>query len=676
MTSRRTLLRNAALFSATQAAGSPALLALQVRTLPAEHTAYPRGKQRDLLSSRYGVEGLRKRLLPLDQYMPYPTIGRRTEWDALHPQTRQALSAEGATYATYRFEAFPASLVLEYAVNGNRSHFEQLRYAHLAALQALTFAECVEDRGRYLGVIADGLWAICEESFWGVPAHLYIQKKGLGLPDPRDPIVDLFVAQTAAALATTLYLLGERLDHVSPVIRERVYVECERRVFDPLLAQNFMWMGLPGGKRRDDLPWDATPAGEIQPVNNWDAWICWNWLTAVLLVDKNAERRAAGVTKVLRCLDQFIDTYPDDGGCEEGSSYWHVAAGAMYEALELLSSATSGWIDLWAEPLIKKMGEYIVEAHIAGRFFLNIGDAHPTANPDIDQLFRYGKRVKSEGMIGLAESFLQPEYVPHSVPAIFHEQALRTEKRYPEQLAADVWLPDTLLMAARSEQGSTRGWYTACIAADNGKSHSHNDTGSIWLSLDGEPVLIDLGQESYQKQSFDAHRYELFSTQSSFHNLPAIGAVEQGVGSAYRATEVVHRRVGSTSSLSLNLAEAYPAEAKIRRLTRRLALDRQADTVELFDSFELASDAAVTWNLITCRPVQTTSTGLLLSPRAADKSGKVTAVYDTSSVTTLIEPVPLSNAGLVESWGPLVYRIRITMTKRAQGQLLLRFRKT
>ena len=220
-------------------------------------------------------------------------VSRRSgdgEWGTLRPETRTAFVSDGEKFLGHTFEALSATLFLSYARVGNRSNYERGRNANLAALQALTLAECVESKGRFLDDITNGLWCICEQSFWGVPAHLYIQKAGLGLPDPQDPIVDLFAAQTAAELATVVYLLGEPLKSVSPFVPERVYLEAERRIFKPLLAQNFMWMGLPNAKRRDDLPWDATPQGEVQPVNNWDAWICWNWLNTALMLDRDAER--------------------------------------------------------------------------------------------------------------------------------------------------------------------------------------------------------------------------------------------------------------------------------------------------------------------------------------------------------------------------------------------------
>ena len=41
------------------------------------------------------------------------------------------------------------------------------------------------------------------------------------------------------------------------------------------------------------------------------------------------------VAKIARSLDRFVDAYPDDGGCDEGPSYWGRAGASLFEALEL-----------------------------------------------------------------------------------------------------------------------------------------------------------------------------------------------------------------------------------------------------------------------------------------------------------------------------------------------------
>jgi hypothetical protein len=661
------LTRRSFLAGSTILLGATALKGLDVQTLAANNTGEPRGKLRNLLANQCGPDALKTSLLPREDYRPYPKIGDEA-WQKLRPETRAAFLARAEKLRGFKFELLPATLILAYPRVGNRSNYERIRSANLQALLALTFAECVENKGRFIDDIVNGLWAICEQSFWGVPAHLYIQKAGLGLPDPKDPIVDLFAAETSAELADVVYLVGDRLDAVSPFVTERVVLETERRILKPLTEENFMWMGLPGAKRRDDLPWDATPLGQVQPVNNWDAWICWNWLNTALVLDHDSARRLAGVQKAMVCLDNFINAYPDDGGCEEGCSYWNRAAGSMADALNLLDAATKGRVNIWHEPLLKRMGEYIVKARIAGNLFLNTGDAHSEQELDRDRIYRYGKHVDSAAMVAMATAEFPESYLPRTVPAIFRETALRAEPRGVSPLLKDVWLPETQLMAARMQTNSAAGLYTACIAADNGKSHSHNDTGSFWVYLDGEPVIIDLGAEAYQKQSFDAHRYESASTQSAYHNLPTIDGVQQGVGSAYRATDLHYAVTDAASSLAMHLEQAYPAEARLRTLEREVELDRLKKLVRVSDRFAFNGDArSITWSLMTCRRVKADGSSLRFEPRAQDHSAEVVLDFDSTLLEATVETMPLTNAGLVASWGTEVYRVQLKLRQPATG---------
>ena len=458
------------------------------------------------------------------------------------------------------------------------------------------------------------------------------------------------------------------------MIRQRIFAECERRIFDPLLAQNFMWMGLPNAKRRDDLPWDATPAGQVQPVNNWDAWICWNWLTTALLLDTNAERRTRAVEKAVICLDNFIDTYPEDGGCEEGPSYYNRAAISLYEALQLLSSATAGRVNIWHEPLLQRMGEYLVEARIAGDQYLDIGDAHVEIRFDRDALFQFGKQVRSPLMVDHARADLEKEYVPQTLPAIFDEKTFRAAEAGVSPLLKDVWLPDTLLMAAREQANSSKGFYLGCIAADNGKSHTHNDTGNIWIYLDGEPVLIDLGNVQYTYQSFNMHRFEQQGVQSAYHNLPTINGVQQGNGSAYRATGHKYAATDGASELRFDFAQAYPAAARVRSLVRSVQLDRSARRIALEDAYDLSAPGSIVWSFMTCRTPQVQGSVVALPPRAQDHSKAVTMKFDPQLLSVKVEPIKLDDRLQVASWGETVYRILISTARPAsQGEARFTF---
>jgi hypothetical protein len=96
-----------------------------------------RGKERDLLRLACSPEKLKQSLVPQGNFRPFPTIHDRGSWGALRAETRAGLLARGEKYLGYRWPELPATLFLEYARNGNRTDYESLRNARMAALQSL-----------------------------------------------------------------------------------------------------------------------------------------------------------------------------------------------------------------------------------------------------------------------------------------------------------------------------------------------------------------------------------------------------------------------------------------------------------------------------------------------------------------------------------------------------------
>jgi hypothetical protein len=129
-------------------------------------------------------------------------------------------------------------------------------------------------------------------------------------------------------------------------------------------------------------------------------------------------------------------------------------------------------------PLLLQMALYMPRTQIAGDFYINQGDASSIVHPDADRLFRMGKRLHSSDIVSYSIATISPDYVPSTLPSLFDEVALLKTPPAPPPIYRDTWLPDTRIMAARKQAGSTKGLYLACIASDNGKSHSHNDTGA------------------------------------------------------------------------------------------------------------------------------------------------------------------------------------------------------
>ena len=181
-------------------------------------------KTRNYLSGRISEKQLKSFLIPAEKWRPYPTINDASGWASVPKLLRTAYIKNAEKYLAMPWEALKASAFLDFTRNGNRSRYEGVMFERRQRLACLVMAEIFENKGRFLDEIANGIWAIAEETFWGCPACIYLQKKGKGsgLPDITEPIIDLFAAETGALLAWTVYLVGDKLDKVSPRIMERV----------------------------------------------------------------------------------------------------------------------------------------------------------------------------------------------------------------------------------------------------------------------------------------------------------------------------------------------------------------------------------------------------------------------------------------------------------------------
>ena len=201
--------------------------------VPGAPASAPIQPPHDLLTSTYTKTFLESKLVAPGAWHPYPTWGEREAWETVPAEIRSAVVERAEADQKEGWKALLASTFLDFKRNGNRSRFESSSFGRRAMLQHLILAECLEGKERFVDDIANGIWLICEETFWGAPAHLAAQKAGVGLPDVSEPIIELFSAETAQLLAWTKYLLAPQLDKVSPLINSRIKIETERRMLKP-----------------------------------------------------------------------------------------------------------------------------------------------------------------------------------------------------------------------------------------------------------------------------------------------------------------------------------------------------------------------------------------------------------------------------------------------------------
>ncbi|MGB7265583.1 MAG: heparinase II/III family protein, partial [Terracidiphilus sp.] len=538
----------------------------------------------NLLSTTYTESFLVSKLVAPGAWHPYTKWGERELWEAVPDDIRTAIVERAEADQKAGWKALLATRFLDFKRNGNRSRFEDDSFGRRAKLQHLVLAECLEGKGRFVDEIVNGVWLICEETFWGAPAHLGAQKAGVGLPDVTEPIIELFSAETAQLLSWTTYLLAAQLDQVSPLVNKRIKIETERRMLKPARERNdFTWMGLGGPKQEHRL-------------NNWNPWINSNLLVTNLILEDDPALRIAETVRITRSVDAYLNDYWPDGAEEEGPGYYSRSVLSLFEVLWMLESATGNTTNILANPFLDAMGRFILNAHIAGDDYVAYGDAHRRAGPSGDVLYRFGRAVHDRELEafgafyaakegwnatgqGLTEALNQDlTSLSRSIPAVFEANEIRGARK-EDVLVRDAWYPDFGLMTAREKAGSTDGMYVAVLAANNGRSHSHNDTGNFVIYLDGQPVAIDVGVEAYTAKTFSKDRYSIWTMQSAYHNLPTVGGVMEMNGAEYEATKRKYETNDQMATVSFNIAAAYPSKAGIKSWIRTVTLDRVGDRV-------------------------------------------------------------------------------------------------
>lgn len=254
----------------------------------------------------------------------------------------------------------------------------------------MTLAELVEGQGRFMDAIIDGVWFLCETS-WIHSAHLGFQKDRSGLPDRNEPTIELVVADIGAQMAWTYYFLKDEFDKVSPLINERIIEEVNRNLINPYFARDdYWWMGF----------------GD-QQVNNWNPWINYNVLQALMLIEKDPERVRQGVWKLMKSTDFFFSMYHEDGACDEGPTYWSGASGYALKFLDLLAKVTGNKVNIFNAPLLRNMAQYIYRVHIGGNYFVNFADSAPKVSPSPGILYRYGELTGDPAMMKFASFMAQ-----------------------------------------------------------------------------------------------------------------------------------------------------------------------------------------------------------------------------------------------------------------------------
>lgn len=604
-----------------------------------------------------GAALLARTLISPHASLPVPPARDRGVWAVphVHAVTLEHLRAQAERDLAEPWPVPLAHLYTRYFRDGDRDTYERLVFARQRRLTRASILAAVTLDRLWLDQVLDGVMLLCEQSSWCWPAHDDTHTvHGAVLPTVTDPFLDLGAGEVAAQLAWIDHLLGDPLDAHAPGLRARIRHEVDRRVLTPFTRRcDWHWLGLDGD------------------VHNWNPWIHGNVLVAALRLVDDPPRRAALVDAVVEGLDRYVAALPADGAIDEGYGYWWNGACRALEALDVLAHATDGTLGGVPGDALRHTVAFPHRMHLGGAWYLNHADgaAKPPETQPWHALHRAARRVGDRDAEAHAAAHRHSE-----APVSGDEHGLGRLLRAltdPEWIAAapaspplprETWLPSTQVLVARRTAGNPDGLTLAVKGGHNGEHHNHNDVGSIVVALDGMPVLVDAGRPTYTAQTFGPDRYDIWTMQSAWHNVPHIRATAQAPGRTFSARQVTVTTDDAKAELALDIAAAYP-RTDVRGWRRTAQLERDSGRIVIIDAWDLDPtevDEPTHIHLLVAGEVHTGPGHARVT--TLNGVGRVMLGWQPASAPCAVTVRPLEDPMLSDVWGQRLHRLAIDVT--------------
>jgi Heparinase II/III-like protein len=449
------------------------------------------------------------------------------------PQTQTILAQTQALLAKIKdIPITPYTAYRRFARDGDREEFETpyiLKRWNLSAIALRHFLGV----GEYKSLVQDYIWNICEETNWVLPAH---EQRG----------IDLFSAETGLLLTETLALLGSSIDEE---VRHRVYVEVDRRLFEPYF------------RFHDSYGW-------YKGDNNWNGVCNSSIAAAFLLLEPDPARVTHGLELALQGLEIFLDSaFEQDGSSTEGVSYWHYGFMNFVLLSEMLYARSGGALNLLASEHARLICAYPAKMQLSGAMYASFSDCDESVDFNPGIIARLAQRTGEPSLLNLLAKPAAP--ASNGILPMMLRNVLWWDGVQPDTPAiADAILPNGSMARFVTRTIAGAPIVLAVKAGHNGENHNQNDVGSFILHVDGENLLTDPGPGLYSRQYFSAERYENIFANSFGHSVPRISGSLQATGREYFGTLQAANDANGLKRITIEFARAYP-------LTNLLSLQRQ-----------------------------------------------------------------------------------------------------
>lgn len=509
-----------------------------------------------------------------------PCIDRK-RWSELKASGRyRKVLAEADRVSVEGLPVWDEALYMGFFTKGDSQSGKDMQSGRMRAFVQLVWAECIDNRGKYMPAIEKALKELIMQKTWVHPRN-FSQRNFGGL-------VELSTASYVQNIAEAVYLLGDKLDSS---LREQAIRALYQRAFKPLLKT------IATGNH--DHGW-------LTGTNNWNAVCLSGVVGAALTVIADKRERATFIAIGERYIHNFVSGFPRDGYCTEGLSYFNYGFGRYITLREIVLQATAGKLDLFDEnPIIEKNAWFLPNMEIINGIYPAIGDCKQYAEPSISILSYMSRNlgmglskyegVNLEGRTNDLQADLMSVF-PNSGTSgrpTEHHEAVNKLRGYFDVAG---------VLTVRPREAHSHSMGATLKGGNNAEHHNHNDLGSFTLVVGDEILVGDPGSIPYTAKTFSPQRYEYKTLGSYGHPVPLVAGTEQHAGADARAEVMKADFSAGEDVFLLDISSAYRVPG-LQKLTREFKYFRGgSERLRVTDTFEFARPQAFESALITrCR---------------------------------------------------------------------------
>ena len=500
-------------------------------------------------------------------------VAKNEEAEELIAQAEQNLGKDMPVVTKADFDS--------YAKTGRRERFSRALGKVTSRYKKALFAECIENKGRFVADIEKCIRALCELPTWVPPYH-----NGVWVRKEKEPyVIDLYSVDIASALATGDYWLGEK---ISKPVRCQLYGALAERIFDPVRDKM-------EGKPARRLWW-------LERDNNWNS-VC-NAGVVITAISTLSDRqdRAYHISVAENSIRRYLDGFTDDGYCSEGLGYWNYGFSNYVKLADAVFMATGGKLDWMADAKVRLVSLFGTRVEVLPGVYPAIADVGLRTRPN-KSLQNYISRKYSLGL-GQWQSPLGAEAVHLGSPAhnvfAFPAGLAKPLAGNPYQLDKfREWFGQAQFYVGRPGTTGPGKLGIACKGGHNDEHHNHNDVGTYVIAVGQQCPLIDPGGPVYTKKTFSSERYTDDVINSWGHAVPLVAGKRQETGAAAQATVIRRSFSDAADTLVFDMKAAYQVPA-LKSLTRTFVYDRaQAGSVTIADEVTFSEPSSFGTAMIT-----------------------------------------------------------------------------